>query len=97
MGDSSLETHPRTEALRRVIGTVADSPTVADLLFLEEWECAPSPQLGSTLRAHQIRRANPLLAAEIRAELSRGRPLTAAEREALAAGPPRGRRPGRSG
>jgi hypothetical protein len=96
MGDSILHMYPRTEALRRVLGTVADDPTLADLLFLEEWERAPTPQIGSTLRAHQIRRANPALAAEIRAELSRGRPLTAVEREALTAGPPRQRRPGGS-
>jgi hypothetical protein len=35
------------------------------------------------LRVAQIRRANPALAAEIRAELKRGRPLTGQERAAL--------------
>ncbi|MCL2429940.1 MAG: hypothetical protein FWD12_11975, partial [Alphaproteobacteria bacterium] len=35
------------------------------------------------LRIGQIRRANPALAAEIRAELDRGRPLSEAERAAL--------------
>jgi hypothetical protein len=44
----------------------------ADLLFLEAWEIRPSAHLGATLRASQIRRANPSLAAEIDAELKAG-------------------------
>ena len=55
----------------------------ADLLFLEAWEIQPRPEVGIALRVHQIRRANPLLAAEIRAELKRGRPLTETERAVL--------------
>ncbi len=76
----------RTEALRRVLGRVRDMTAAADLLFLEAWEAEPSRQIGTALRASQIRRANPGLAAEIRAELSCGRPLTEAERAALAVG-----------
>jgi hypothetical protein len=42
-------------------------------LFLEAWEMHPSPDLGVTLKASQIRRANPSLAAAIDAEL-KGKP-----------------------
>jgi hypothetical protein len=65
---------PRTEALRRALQMYADRQSAADLMFLESWEA---------FRVHQIRRANPALAAEIRAELESGRPLSAAERAAL--------------
>lgn len=41
-----------------------------DLLYLEAWEMAPEPGAGPALRIHQIRRANPELAAAIRQELS---------------------------
>jgi hypothetical protein len=51
---------------------VHDSRMEADLLFLEAWEIRPSSHLGTTLRASQIRRANPSLAAEIDAELKAG-------------------------
>ena len=74
---------PQTEAVRRVLQCLRDHTSQADLLFLERWELKPLPGSAAALRVGQIRRANPTLAAEIRAELSRGRPLTAAEREAL--------------
>ncbi len=74
---------PRTEAVRRVLEHLRDHTSQADLLFLERWELRPSPGSAAALRVGQIRRANPTLAAEIRAELSHGRPLTAAERDAL--------------
>jgi len=48
---------------------VSNSAIEADLLFLEAWELHPSSHLGVTLRASQIRRANPDLAAAIDAEL----------------------------
>ncbi len=76
---------PRTTAVRRVLQLVQNRDHSADLLFLEDWEAAPRPEVGIALRVHQIRRANPILAAEIRAELKVGRPLTDAEREALSA------------
>lgn len=60
---------PRTDALRRALRNCADGASAADLLFLEAWEAAPRADVGVTLRVHQIRRANPALAAEIRAEL----------------------------
>ena len=74
---------PCTAAVRRVLDTIADHAVAADLLFLERWEMAPMPGAAAALRVGQIRRANPALAAEIRAELKSGRPLTAAERAAL--------------
>ncbi len=74
---------PRTEALRRVLSRLRNDQAVDDLLFLESWEADPLPGAGAALRVGQLRRANPGLAAEIRAELRRGRPLTSTEREAL--------------
>jgi hypothetical protein len=59
-----------TLALRRVLKTVRDGRSVADLLFLEKWEMEPLPGAAAALRIHQLRRANPALAAEIRAELA---------------------------
>jgi hypothetical protein len=63
---------PYTQAVRRALQGISDSRMEADLLFLEAWEIHPSPHLGVTLRASQIRRANPALAAEIDAELKAG-------------------------
>jgi len=56
-----------------------------DLLFLEAWETRSLPDVADAMRASQIRRANPVLAAEVRAELKRGRPLTAQERGVIVA------------
>ena len=74
---------PRTEAVRRALDLARDHTATEDLLFLEAWETQIMPDVSAALRAHQIRRANPLLAAELRAELKRGRPLTAQERTVL--------------
>jgi hypothetical protein len=60
---------PVTAAVRQALQGVNNSLIEADLLFLEAWEMQPSSQLGATLRASQIRRANPGLAAAIDAEL----------------------------
>ncbi len=88
MGDTSIyRSLPRTEALRRVLTSVRSDQAVDDLLFLESWEADPLPGAGAALRIGQLRRANPGLAAEIRAELRRGRPLTPAERAALETAP----------
>jgi hypothetical protein len=62
---------PRTEALRRALRQVRDEAAVADLLFLEYWQTQRSSDIAACLRASQIRRANPALAAEIHAELTR--------------------------
>jgi hypothetical protein len=72
-----------TQALRRVLAEPLDGSARADYLFLEAWEREPSAHAGTTLRIGQIRRANPILAAEIRAELKNGRPLTESERARL--------------
>ncbi|MDR3529651.1 MAG: hypothetical protein P4L90_03695 [Rhodopila sp.] len=61
---------PFTQALQRTLQAAKDSAHAADLLFLEAWEVHRPQDLGLTLRARQIRRANPQLAAEIEAELS---------------------------
>jgi hypothetical protein len=49
-----------------------DPQARSDLLFLEAWEMHRPPNLGATLRASQIRRANPGLVAEIERELKIG-------------------------
>lgn len=61
---------PHTEAARRALRSANDAMTAADLAFLEAWEMQGPPGLGAILRAGQIRRANPDLAAAIRAELA---------------------------
>jgi hypothetical protein len=58
-----------TQALRRVLPQVRDHVSAADLLFLERWEMYPLPGAAVALRVAQLRRANPELAAEIRAEV----------------------------
>jgi hypothetical protein len=60
---------PFTVAVRQALQGTNNSALEADLLFLEAWEMHPSSNLGATLRASQIRRANPELAAAIDAEL----------------------------
>ena len=60
---------PYTHALRHALQTAQDSRADADLIFLEAWEVYRPQNLGATLRARQIRRANPTLIAEIIAEL----------------------------
>ena len=60
---------PRTEALRRVLPAVRDHASADDLLFLERWEIKPLAGAAAALRVSQIRRANPELAAAIRAEV----------------------------
>ena len=61
---------PYTMALRHALQTAKDTASVTDLLFLEAWEIQRPQNLGVTLRARQIRRANPQLAREIAAELA---------------------------
>ncbi len=60
---------PVTAALREALAK-AGPRGADDLLFLERWEIAPIPGPADTLRAAQLRRANPELAAAIRAELA---------------------------
>ncbi|HEX5325327.1 MAG TPA: hypothetical protein VFW75_01535, partial [Acetobacteraceae bacterium] len=53
---------PRTEAVRRALCSARADGAVSDLLFLETWEAVPVADVAATLRAGQIRRANPALA-----------------------------------
>jgi hypothetical protein len=61
---------PCTAALRRALGGRPNQALASDLLFLERWEMSPSPGAATAMRVTQIRRANPELAAAIRAELA---------------------------
>ena len=63
-------TQPRTRAAREALSASPDAATASDLLFLEAWELRRPANLGATLRAGQIRRANVTLAAAIRAEVT---------------------------
>lgn len=69
LGHQETRQAPQTQAVRRALMAAASASAAADLLFLEAWEIAPSASLAATLRASQIRRANPRLAAEIGREL----------------------------
>jgi hypothetical protein len=78
-----LQKPPFTAAVRQALQGVNNSMIEADLLFLEAWEIHRSSHLGVTLRAGQIRRANPALAAAIDAELKgASAPVTAGVSEA---------------
>ena len=63
---------PLTNVVRRALGSAHNSAMVDDLLFLERWELSPTPGTAGALRVSQIRRANPELAAAVRAEISAG-------------------------
>jgi len=63
---------PVTDVVRRALGVAHDNATIDDLLFLERWEISPTPGTAGALRVSQIRRANPELAAAVRAEISAG-------------------------
>ena len=65
-----VATEIHTEALRRALRSVRDAFSAADLILLENWEMSPIPGVAAALRAGQLRRANPELAAEIRAEVT---------------------------
>ena len=60
---------PLTQSLKSALAKTKDQKAAEDLLFLERWELAPASGTADSLRAAQIRRANPDLAAAIRAEL----------------------------
>jgi hypothetical protein len=70
-GSVAEQSGPRTEALRRALQQTKDEAAAADLMFLEEWQNQRAPGIAASLRAGQIRRANPALAAEIHAELTK--------------------------
>ncbi len=64
---SELDHPPLTDAVRDALRDVRDPGERDDLLFLERWELCPEPGLAAARRATQLRRANPALAAAIRA------------------------------
>ncbi len=66
-------TQAQTEAVRRVVAATRDHTMLADLLFLERWEMMPIHGPAAALRVAQIRRANPILAEQVRAEVARAR------------------------
>ncbi len=70
-GNAAEHNGPRTEALRRALQQVHDASAAADLMFLEDWQTQRHPGVAACLRASQIRRANPALAAAIHEELTR--------------------------
>lgn len=61
---------PLTRAARAALQTNPDSAMRSDLIFLERWEIQPEPGSAAAMRVAQIRRANPDLAAAIRAEIA---------------------------
>jgi hypothetical protein len=61
---------PLTTAVRDALADGRASGALPDLLFLERWEMAPIPGAAAALRVSQIRRANPALAAAVRAEIA---------------------------
>ena len=67
---TELRSAPSTRALQQALPGKSDPALAADLLFLERWERAPSPAAADMLRIAQLRRANPELAAAIRAEVA---------------------------
>ena len=67
--DDFLTRQPVTRAVSLALRDARDPWARSDLLFLEDWEMQRPATLGATLRAGQIRRANPGLAAEIEREL----------------------------
>lgn len=73
----------RTEAVRHALNGMNDVTVIADLLFLEAWEIGPVASVAATLRAAQIRRANPELADKIRVEAQRIRAHTSQHAAAL--------------
>jgi len=52
-----------------MLNETADPAVIADLLFLEAWERGSMFSIAATMRAAQIRRANPELAAQIGKEV----------------------------
>jgi hypothetical protein len=61
---------PLTAVLQDALPRIRDHSAREDLLFLERWEMMPQPGMGAVLRVQQIRRANPVLADAIRAEVA---------------------------
>ncbi len=64
-----LQRQPVTLAVSLALQEIHDPRVRSDLLFLEAWEMQRPVNLAATLRAGQIRRANPDLVQAIEREL----------------------------
>jgi hypothetical protein len=80
---------PVTRALCAALRDAHDPSARSDLLFLEAWEMRRSPDLAATLRASQIRRANPGLAAAIEQELKSNDETMTRRSSTIAVGTPK--------
>jgi hypothetical protein len=58
-------------ALREALERYHDDSATSDLLLLMAWENRPTSNLSAVLRIAQIRRTNPVLAAELRTSRDR--------------------------
>jgi hypothetical protein len=67
--DDFLTRQPVTRAVSVALRDAHDARSRADLLFLEAWEMHRPADLAASLRASQIRRANPDLVEAIEREL----------------------------
>ena len=67
--DDLLQQQPITLAVSLALRETRDPRVRSDLLFLEAWEMHRPANLAATLRASQIRRANPDLVEAIEREL----------------------------
>jgi len=67
--DEFLIQWPMTRAVSLALRDAHDPRARSDLLFLEAWEIHRPADLAATLRAGQIRRANPGLVEAIEREL----------------------------
>ena len=67
--DDFLQRQPITLAVSLALQETHDPRVRSDLLFLEAWEMHRPTNLAATLRASQIRRANPDLVEAIEREL----------------------------
>jgi len=67
--DDFLQRQPVTLAVSMALQETRDPRVRSDLLFLEAWEMQRPVNLAATLRAGQIRRANPDLVEAIEREL----------------------------
>jgi hypothetical protein len=67
--DDFLQRQPITLAVSLALQETHDPRARSDLLFLEAWEMHRPANLAATLRASQIRRANPDLVEAIEREL----------------------------
>ena len=68
-----LQRQPLTHAVSLALQEARDPRVRSDLLFLEAWEMHRPANLAATLRASQIRRANPDLVEAIERELKAGK------------------------